>query len=176
MDDPFFRRSLILVLEHSDQGTYGVIVNRPTDLTVQEVLEGLKIDWRGDADEPTFFGGPVQPERGAILVNETDQEPLSETFVTIGEGVLMTQNSSDLELLAEDPPSAFRLVLGCAGWDADQLVEEFGRHDWIALPCQPDLIFSKDMFDTWKTALLRAGIQPHAIPPVTQPSSDPMAN
>ncbi len=176
VDDPFFRRSLVLVLDHNEEGTYGMIVNRPTELTVREVLDGLEIEWTGDAEEPTFFGGPVDPQRGSILVDESARAQLVDQFLSVGEGLLLTHNSKDLELLARQPPEAFRLVLGSAGWDADQLAKEFSRHDWIVLPCQPDLIFSRDQADIWGVALTRAGISPYSIAPVTDHLVESSAN
>lgn len=177
VDDPFFQRSLVLVLEHDDEdGTFGLIINRPTGLEVSEVLDGLEIEWHGKADEPAFFGGPVQPQRGSILFIDPDSERYSEQALEIGDGVLLTQSSADLAVLAHRPPEQFRLILGCAGWGPGQLAEEIGRHDWILLPSAAELIFGDSTSDPWHHALLRAGISPDTISPPQARTVDEQAN
>ncbi len=175
VDDPFFHRSLVLILDHDDEdGTFGLIVNRPTGLEVREVLDGLEMKWRGN-DEPTFFGGPVQPQRGSILFRDEHPERLSEQVIEIGGGLMLTQSSTDLAVLANQPPSQFRLILGCAGWGPGQLADEIGRHDWALLPCETDLVFATSGIDPWHSALLRAGIAPDAISP-PQVDGQPLTN
>lgn len=67
VQDPFFRQSVVLLLAHTEEGSFGFIVNRPTGLKLTEILEGMGIDWQGAADAEAFLGGPVQPETGTVL-------------------------------------------------------------------------------------------------------------
>ncbi len=184
VDDPFFHRSLVLVLEHGDEGTFGLIVNRPTGLQVSEVLDGLEIEWAGDERE-AFFGGPVQPQRGCVLLrapSTSNTGPdwsalgLTEDLTEVQPGLGLTHSSTDLTVLAARPPRDFRLVLGSAGWAPGQLAEELERSDWIPLPVDPDLIFADASTDAWHVALVRAGIQPQAIVPLQSADGEALAN
>jgi putative AlgH/UPF0301 family transcriptional regulator len=59
--DPFFHRSVVLLLHHDDEGSFGLIVNRTTGITLAEILDGMDIEWQGPRDALAYFGGPVQP-------------------------------------------------------------------------------------------------------------------
>src|SRR4029453_13892232 len=65
--DPFFHRSVVLLLHHEDEGSFGLIVNRPTGIKVSEILQGMDVGWRGREEAVAYFGGPVQPQLGTVL-------------------------------------------------------------------------------------------------------------
>jgi putative transcriptional regulator len=65
--DPFFHKSVVLLIHHQDEGSFGFIVNRPTGIKVSEILHGLEVGWRGREDALAYFGGPVQPQLGTVL-------------------------------------------------------------------------------------------------------------
>ncbi|HEV7785629.1 MAG TPA: YqgE/AlgH family protein, partial [Thermoanaerobaculia bacterium] len=65
--DPFFHRSVILLLHHEPEGSLGFIVNRPTGIKVSEILKGMDVEWGGRSDTVAYFGGPVQPNLGTVL-------------------------------------------------------------------------------------------------------------
>ena len=65
--DPFFHRSVVLLLHHEDEGSFGFIVNRPTGIKVGEILKGMDVGWRGREEAVAYFGGPVQPQLGTVL-------------------------------------------------------------------------------------------------------------
>jgi putative AlgH/UPF0301 family transcriptional regulator len=65
--DPFFHRSVVLLIRHEDEGSLGFIVNRPTGIKVSEILKGMEVDWHGREDAVAYFGGPVQPNLGTVL-------------------------------------------------------------------------------------------------------------
>ncbi|HUO84937.1 MAG TPA: YqgE/AlgH family protein, partial [Thermoanaerobaculia bacterium] len=67
VQDPFFHRSLVLMLEHEEEGSFGIIVNRPTEIELRSILEELDVGWGGDPGALTWFGGPVQPQLGTVL-------------------------------------------------------------------------------------------------------------
>ncbi|MCP4201939.1 MAG: YqgE/AlgH family protein, partial [bacterium] len=139
--DPFFYKSVVLLLQHQKEGSHGFIVNRPTGVKIAEILEDLEIPWLGDEGSLAFFGGPVQPQLGTLLFNsEKDDEERLE----ICPGVALTQHLGDLESLAGEPPASFRLLLGYAGWGDGQLVQEILRNDCITAPVRTDLLFCDD--------------------------------
>jgi putative transcriptional regulator len=163
--DPFFHRSVVLLLHHEDEGSFGFIVNRPTGIKVGEILKGMDVGWEGGEEAVAYFGGPVQPQLGTVLfspvLEENDPE---DTATEIVPGLALTQHIGDLSRLAEAPPDQFRLLLGYAGWGEGQLMEEILRNDWLTAPVSSDLIFAPDPERVWDAALRSVGIDPAALP------------
>ncbi len=170
--DPFFDHSVILLVDHQEEGSFGLIVNRPTELTVTDVLEGLDIDWQGDATALAHFGGPVQPQLGTILFKPDGGAPagLGETSLEVSPGVHITQHIGDLSTIAESPPAAFRMLLGYAGWGSGQLDEEITRNDWLIAPVEDRFLFETE--GLWTRVLASLGIDPETLPSWT-PATDP---
>ena len=169
VQDPFFDHSVVLLLHHDDEGSFGFNLNRPTDLSIQEVLDGLEIPWKGDPESQAYFGGPVQPQLGSVLFRSSENEPLPNprmmaTAAEVCPGIRMTQHVDDLALLAGQPPPGLRLYLGYAGWGTGQLVDEILRNDWIIVPVTNDLLFSSDPQGLWSQALQAAGVDPQTLP------------
>jgi putative transcriptional regulator len=180
--DPFFHRSVVLLVRHEDEGSLGFIVNRPTGIKVNEILKGMEVDWQGREDVVAYFGGPVQPNLGTVLFGPRSRSPAptAPTAPTAGTeaggdfrgeatsevlaGVSLTQHVGDLARLAESPPERFRLFLGYAGWGAGQLIEEILRNDWLTAPARGDLIFAPDPDRVWSAALESVGVDPATLP------------
>lgn len=160
--DPFFHKSVVLLLAHEEEGSFGFIINRSTGIKVDEILEGLEVGWRGDGDTVAYFGGPVQPQLGTVLFTPGEVEGEASTEVL--PGLSLTQHVGDLSQLAETPPDHFRLLLGYAGWGAGQLIEEILRNDWLTAPVQPELVFAADPEQVWGEALRSVGVDPAALP------------
>lgn len=162
--DPFFQRSVVLLVAHEDDGSLGFVLNRPTDLRVEQILEDLDIPWGGEVHAPAFLGGPVEPQVGSVLFpGDSVSDALREAAAPIGMGVHLTRNLSIFSELAAEPPSELRVVLGHAGWSAGQLAEEVSRHDWLTAPVSPDLVFAPPE-DAWALCLASVGIDPSALP------------
>ncbi|MBV8202438.1 MAG: YqgE/AlgH family protein [Acidobacteria bacterium] len=181
--DPFFHRTVVLLIRHEDEGSLGFIVNRPTGIKVTEILKGMEVDWRGREDTVAYFGGPVQPNLGTVLFGPQSgaagASPAAAAAATAGgggadfegsaasevlAGVSLTQHVGDLSRLAEAPPERFRLFLGYAGWGAGQLIEEILRNDWLTAPARGDLIFAPDPERLWSAALESVGVDPATLP------------
>ena len=163
--DPFFHRSVVLLLHHEPEGSIGFIVNRPTGIRVSEILKGMDVGWRGRDETVAYFGGPVQPNLGTVLFAPVLPAGGEEDTATeIAPGVALTQHIGDLSRLAEEPPDRFRLLLGYAGWGEGQLMEEILRNDWLTAPVDSDLIFAPDPDQVWAAALRSVGIDPAALP------------
>lgn len=163
--DPFFHRSVVLLLHHEDEGSFGFIVNRPTGIKVSEILKGMDVAWGGHEGVVAYFGGPVQPQLGTVLFAPVLPEAGPEDTATeVVPGVALTQHIGDLSRLAEAPPDHFRLLLGYAGWGEGQLMEEILRNDWLTAPVSGDLIFAPDAEQVWDAALRSVGIDPAALP------------
>jgi putative transcriptional regulator len=177
--DPFFHRSVVLLVRHEDEGSLGFIVNRPTGIKVNEILNGMEVAWQGREDVVAYFGGPVQPNLGTVLFGPRSRPPAptaptvdteaggdfrGEATSEVLAGVSLTQHVGDLSRLAESPPERFRLFLGYAGWGAGQLIEEILRNDWLTAPARGDLIFAPDPDRVWSAALESVGVDPATLP------------
>ena len=90
--------------------------------------------------------------------------------------VAITQQLSDLAGLASQPPPAFKLFLGYAGWGAGQLVEEILRNDWLTAPASARIVFALSPEGAWEEAVRSVGIDPDALPAWTTPSPEETAN
>ena len=186
--DPFFHRTVVLLIHHDEEGSLGFIVNRPTSIRVSEILKGMEVSWNGSDEALAYFGGPVQPQLGTVLfapeaaearprgnggVDEEDEDELegtgTEAASEVLPGVALTQHVGDLAHLAAAPPERFRLFLGYAGWGAGQLVEEILRNDWLTAPAKSELIFSPEPELVWQQALKSVGVDPAALPSWTAP-------
>jgi putative transcriptional regulator len=162
--DPFFHRSVVLLLHHEDEGSFGFIVNRPTGIKISEILQGMDVGWEGRETEVAYFGGPVQPQLGTVLfapvLLETGPE---DTATQIAPGVALTQHIGDLSRLAEAPPDDFRLLLGYAGWGEGQLDEEMTRHGWFAARGDAGILFDTPTDERWGAAFKAEGIDPRLL-------------
>jgi putative transcriptional regulator len=179
--DPFFDHSVVLLLDHDDEGSYGFNLNRPTDLAVEEILSGLEIPWKGDPETHAYFGGPVQPQLGSVLFGNAPESELPDprmtaTAIEVCPGIRMTQHVDDLAVLASELPCGFRLYLGYAGWGAGQLVSEILRNDWIVAPVVDELLFSNEPQSLWGLALEAAGVDPQTLPSWTPDQSQTESN
>lgn len=172
--DPFFHQSVVLLVHHDEEGSFGLIVNRPTELKIADILEGMEISWGGPPEALAYFGGPVRPQLGTVIYADDDRDELTATS-EVAPGIHTTQHFGDLEALAEKPPEDLRLVLGYAGWGQRQLIDEILRNDWLTAPVRTDLIFARAPEEAWETTLRSVGVDPASLPNWTA-GADPSAN
>jgi putative transcriptional regulator len=149
--DPNFWRTVVLVVEHSDDGALGLVLNRPSETSVGEAVPQL--EELVDGDEPLFIGGPVQPSSVIVLARlEAPGDAALLAFDDIG--VIGSGSESD-------PPAAGvrqgRAFVGHAGWGAGQLESELERGDWILEPARREDAFSEDARELWSSVLTRMG-------------------
>jgi len=173
--DPYFHRTVVLLIHHDEEGSFGFIINRATGIRVEEILKGMDISWGGQSDALAFFGGPVQPQLGSVVCSGLSPDFLNESFSgnEIGAELTVTQHIGDLERLATDLPEAFRLFLGYAGWGQGQLIEEILRNDWLTAPASRELLFLEDPSETWSEALRSVGVDPASLASWTGGESGP---
>lgn len=158
MVDPNFARSLTYICEHNDQGALGVVVNRPTDMTLRSLLEQIEIDL-GDGlvgDEPVYFGGPVQTDRGFVL-----HRPVGEwqSTLSVQGDVGLTTSKDILQAVADGSgPGNLLVSLGYAGWAPGQLEEELKQNAWLTVAARPDVIFATPPQDRLAAAMSLLGV------------------
>lgn len=155
--DPNFRRTVVFVIEHRTQGSLGVVLNRPSETAVQDVLP----NWAPLASEPgaVCVGGPVEPETALCLAAlRTGQDPDTVEGLTAVRGpVALVDLDGDPGALA-DRLRGLRLFAGYAGWDSRQLAGEISRGDWIVVPALPDDVVRSSGPELWARVLRRQGV------------------
>ena len=164
--DHHFHATVVLLLRHQDEGSFGFILNRPLQTSLAEIVADLGIrEWTGDPDACAYFGGPVQRQLGSVLfvpnyAGQLTGEGTSEVIPGLG----MTHHIGDLERLAAEAPSRIRLFLGYAAWGEGQLMEEILRNDWLTAPVSLDLLFAPEAETMWSDALRSVGVDPSSPP------------
>jgi putative transcriptional regulator len=157
LTDPHFARSVVFVIDHREQGTLGVILNRPSDVSVADVLPS----WGPHTSAPSsvFVGGPVEQRTALCLAAlRTGEDPS-----TTG-GVVGVRGPVALVDLDGDPARlaprvrGLRVYAGYAGWDRGQLAGEIGRGDWHVVPALPDDVLAPATYDLWGGVLRRQGV------------------
>ncbi len=160
MEDPNFDHTVIYVCEHSERGAMGVVINRPTDLTLERLFDKIDLHleiapWR---DEPVLYGGPVQTERGFVL-----HAPAGEydSTLAVAEGIGLTTSKDVLEAVAEGTgPERMLVTLGYSGWGAGQLEKELANNGWLTVAADPHVIFDTPPQERFDAALKLLGVDP----------------
>lgn len=157
--DDNFSHTVTYICEHTPQGAMGVIINRPTDLVLGDLLEQLDIEAIDEeiARIPVYHGGPVQVERGFIL-----HQPLGDwdSTLTVSEEIGLTMSQDILEAIANGlGPEKFHIALGYAGWDDGQLEEELLSNAWLTGPADKHIIFDEAVEQRWQAAASTLGVE-----------------
>jgi len=159
MSDPNFAHSITYICEHNDEGAMGIVVNRPMDLMVGDILSHLKIDEYDQSydDVPVMCGGPVQMELGFVLHRfEADQWESSQRLQG---DICLTSSKDILQAIANNQgPRENLIALGYAGWSAGQLDEEMAQNAWLSVKADPDIIFSTPCEQRWQAAAKLLGV------------------
>lgn len=142
MRDPHFAESVVYILTHDTEGALGIIINRPSGLTLADVLEQLQPTQgklSDSDDQDVFFGGPVQSELGFVLHNSGPQFQGTMTFGSVS----LTSSQDALAAIAQGQgPEQNLIILGHAGWGAGQLEEELRDNAWLSCPADLQVIFN----------------------------------
>ena len=149
--DPNFEHTVVLLIEHGEDGSLGVVVNRPSEVAVADVLSG----WSALVAQPAnvFVGGPVQ--RNALLaVGAVGQE--SDTVQLIAEGLGVIDLHADPDDL-QASVDRIRLFAGYAGWSPGQLEAEIEAGGWFVIEGRPDDVFAGEPEQLWRRVLIRQG-------------------
>jgi putative transcriptional regulator len=159
MADPNFAGSVVYVCEHSDKGALGLVINRPTELTLAGLFDkiDLKLEIAPWKDEPVFFGGPVQTERGFVL----HQPPGSySSSLAVSDDIALTTSKDVLEAVAAGTgPGKLLVTLGYAGWGMGQLEHEIGQNAWLTVAAEAEVIFDTPAEERFAAALKLLGIE-----------------
>jgi putative transcriptional regulator len=163
MGDPNFDETVTYVCRHDPRGALGVIVNRPTDLPLAELLKQLGLDG-GDvqsSSQAVFGGGPVAPEQGFVL-HRSDQ--VFDATIRGDSGIRVTMSLDVLSSIARGTgPDPVLVTLGYAGWDAGQLEAELAANSWLTVPANPAILFDTPVEQRWTAAVGLLGVDAQQI-------------
>ena len=163
MSDDTFAGAVIYLCEHTEQGALGLVINKPIDIKLKRLFEKveLPLEIEALAEQPVFFGGPVQTERGFVLHDRNpDAMPYSSTLSIPG-GLEMTTSKDVLEALSNGHgPKRLLVTLGYTGWAAGQLEDELGRNGWLTVDASPEIIFDTPVEQRYGRAVSLLGFDP----------------
>ena len=165
MDDPYFAKSLTYICEHNEQGALGVVVNRPTEMTVGALFEQVEIPLSDDelSRRPVYFGGPVQVDRGFVL-----HRPIGgwQSTLVVDSEIGLTTSRDILEAMGQGngPSSEGMLVsLGYSGWAPGQIEQELGQNAWLTVAANTSIIFDMPPDARLGGAMGLLGIDPASL-------------
>ncbi|MDB5795951.1 MAG: YqgE/AlgH family protein [Noviherbaspirillum sp.] len=164
MLDPIFGGAVIYVCEHNESGALGVIINKPTDMSMDVLFERIDLkleilDKRVLTDTKlVMFGGPVQVERGFVL--HSPRRHYSSTM-KVTDDIGLTTSKDVLEAAATgNGPKRLLVSLGCSGWSAGQLEQEIASNGWLTVRADPSIIFELPFEERFAAAMRLLGIDP----------------
>lgn len=152
LEDPNFRRTVVLMVAHNDDGSFGLVLNRPVDeVDLRQVLPA----WAPLAAEPPllFTGGPVEPSSALALGRAPDGPPASGWTPVVGDVGLVSLNEGpeDVALRID----RVRIFAGYAGWGAGQLEDELRAEAWFVVDALPADAFTPEPATLWREVLRR---------------------
>ncbi|GAB3366281.1 MULTISPECIES: YqgE/AlgH family protein [Giesbergeria] len=175
LDDLAFGRSVVYLCEHSDRGALGLIINKPTDLTLQGLFDkiDLGLQRKDLADTPVFLGGPVQTDRGFVLhdpMRQTappnDESAYASTLHIAAGPVDMTTSRDVLEALSNGAgPRRVLVALGYSAWAEGQLETELAENSWLTVEADLSIIFDTPVEQRYDQALRLLGMQAWQLAP-----------
>jgi putative transcriptional regulator len=157
--DPNFSRAVVLMIEHSEQGSFGLVINHPSAIRATELLESLEMAWRGDAAAVVWAGGPVSPSTGWVLHDPVATSVVQGT-IEITSTIALSTSPDRLRAIASQPPRNVRLLLGYSGWGPGQLAQEMARGAWLHTEADPRLVFGTPHDEMWEAAMSSLGVNP----------------
>ena len=135
----YFGNTITYVCEHNEDGAMGLMINRPTDLSVSDLLTQLGIESSLDLPACVVEGGPVLNDRGFILHTEDSR---FETSLALGNGLMLSTARQTLQAIASgEGPEKYLIALGYAGWAGGQLEAELTQNAWLTCPANLDVLF-----------------------------------
>jgi len=156
--DPHFVRGVTLICQHDESGAMGLVINHPSEYTLDEVLRQMEIE----SDSPSLgrqavlIGGPVQPDRGFVL--HDDPRDFGSTL-RFGQGLAVSTSRDILQEMAKGAgPARTLITLGYAGWTAGQLEFELAQNAWLTVPADKAIFFDTPLEERWQAAARSLGI------------------
>ncbi len=158
MADPNFAHTLTYIVEHNENGAMGLVINRPQELYLADILEQLRPEEEPSplsANIPIYIGGPVQTDRGFVL--HTNDRTFQATIQL--DGLSLSTSQDVLFAIADGSgPRQSLITLGYAGWEAGQLEAELADNAWLNCPFDAEILFGMATEQRLDAAAARLGI------------------
>ncbi len=159
MEDSRFSESVTYIVKHDAEGAVGLVINKPLELPLTQLLEEIHLPILKGIDEPempVLYGGPVSTEAGFVLHKERGEWNSS---LEVDEGLCVTSSRDILDAIAQGKgPKNYLVLLGYAGWSAGQLEKEMADNSWLVCPADNSLLFELPFEDRWQAAASRIGV------------------
>ena len=156
LNDPWFAQSVCYICDHNEDGSMGLVINKPLDMQLTEILKELKIDASKPQNQLVLQGGPVSPEQGFILYHG---EVKAEQNMEIAPSINLTTSKEILEEIGlGQGPENMLICLGYAGWEAGQLEAEITANSWLTIPADDELLFNTPSQDIARAAAKKLGV------------------
>ncbi|ADE13416.1 protein of unknown function DUF179 [Nitrosococcus halophilus Nc 4] len=158
LEDANFARTVTYICEHNRDGAIGLIINRPLNITLKQVLQHMKVKNcpQEVGASPVLLGGPVQQDRGFVL-----HRPIGhwEATLTVSDEVGITTSRDILDAIAQGQgPQQTLIALGYAGWGPNQLEQELAENAWLSTPANSTIVFDTPYPQRWEAAAALAGV------------------
>lgn len=166
IQDPFFKHSVIYICQHDENGTMGIMVNKPIEnLTVKDILKKLKITLikkhQSQLNQPVIIGGPQSGDRGFILHSSKKNFSAS---IKVSEKTLITTSRDVLESIETlEEPQNILVALGYCTWTKNQIINELLDNTWLTVPARSDILFNTPMAKRWFEAAKILGVDVHKL-------------
>lgn len=161
--DTFFYHSVVYICDHNDSGAMGLIINRPTQVMLLDLISHLEIENPSErlTNTPVLFGGPVEKGQGMVI---HDSHADWKTSVELTNNIFLTTSTDILEAIGTDNGPEHSLVtLGYAGWGEGQLEKELAENSWLTVPANDEILFDTPPEERWKAAANLLGIDINLI-------------
>ena len=175
LEDEVFSRSVVYMCEHSERGAMGLIINKPSELSMRQLFDKVDLPLRREdiLESPVLQGGPVQTDRGfvlhdPILMDDPGQDGASiyASTLTVPGGLEMTTSRDVLEALSSGAgPRRVLVTLGYASWGKGQLESELAENSWLTVPADVGVVFDTPMAQRYEKALDLLGLKAWMLSP-----------
>lgn len=157
LEDENFSHTVTLLCEHNDKGALGLVINRPTDLSLKDMLDHMELQHGNLVGNPiVHWGGPVQPERGFVVHTGPSAW---ESSLQIADNLYITTSRDVLSAIGQGRgPREFFVALGYAGWQAGQLEGEILHNSWLNTPADRAILFTMPAEQRWQAATRLLGV------------------
>lgn len=157
--DPNFFHTVTYLCQHTEEGALGIVINRPTAMTLADIFEqiGIESDLEEVKNTPVFAGGPVQQERGFVIHSPCEEH--WDSSISTADNITLTSSKDILQAIANGRgPKEYLIALGYAGWGKGQLEKEIIENSWLNTPSGESILFRTPIEQRWNAAASQLGI------------------
>ena len=161
INESIFKKALIYIISDNENGTMGLIINKPAlKINISSILGG---NVKAIGKQPkVFYGGPVELDRGFVL--HTDDYKNSENLIKLDNNLALSSDISIIkDILLGNGPSKSIFAIGYTGWDSYQLQMEMKNNDWFEIDLDNEIIFADNYKSKWKKAISKIGIDSNLL-------------